>query len=276
MKKKLFLILCILAFQSYSTFTLIGPYRLPKKEYKIIPSPISPKIIINAGPTLSWWRCPKNIILDVGRNKDVIKNNQSAPIPGFSFSLKRKFFQSERPTAVYIGAKVHFAKHNNAIKTDYFDDDEPQASLEIHQDIKSIRIAPFAEWLVQQTRFSLSVWIAPTIGIRGVEQFRWWEKSTKSYTGQSLKPYTQHAAGEFGTTLLFGGKRNRLFSFGYSFFLGNITFKKRVFISTPDPNASDIFHDQLLLEDVDSIYLPVEPKIRLHAHTVRFGFAISF
>ncbi len=275
MKKKL-LLLCTIPLSLYSTLAFLGPYRLPEHNQPTMETAVSPNIVINAGPTLSWWHCPDRTILDVSSNKDFIKNNQSATVPGFSFSLKRKFWQSERPTALYIGAKFNFAKRNNAIKTDYFDHDETQASLEVHQDIKSIRIAPFAEWLVQQTRFSLSVWIAPTIGIRGVERFRWWEKDTASYTGQDLEPHKKHAAGEFGTTLLFGGKGNRIFSFGYSFFMGNIALKKRVIITTPDPNASQIFHDQLLLEDVDSIYLPVEPKIRLHGHIVRFGFAITF
>lgn len=283
MKKQLFF-LYIIPLYLYSSFTFIGPYQPPQSAPKLeaLPLTISPNIIINAGPTLSWWRCPERIILDVSSNKDFIKNNKSAVVPGFSFSLKRKFWQSYRPISVYIGFKTNFAKHKNATKTDYFDHDETQASLEIHQDIKSIRVAPFFEGVLEHERFSLSAWIAPTIGIKTVDRykFRWWEKSTKSYTGQSLDPYTQNATGEFGTTLLFGGsksgRKKRLFSFGYSFLLGSVTLKKRVIHTTPDPNASQVFHDQILLSDVNSIYLPVEPKIRYHAHVVRFGFAISF
>lgn len=274
--KKYVLLLSIIPLYLYSTRPFIYPFFPPSRNESLPEPTSSPKIVINAGPTLSKWHCPQRIILNVSSNKDFIKSNQNALVPGFSFSLKRKFWQSQRSNAIYIGAKVNFAKRANAIKTDYYNYGQPQAELEIHQDIKSIRVAPFAEWVIQQTLFSLSAWVAPTIGIRGVQRFRWWEKATKSYTGQSLAPYPDHAGGEFGTTLLFGSHEKRLFFIGYSFFMGQITFKQRLFITTPDPNASQEFHDQVLLEDANNIHLPVEPKIRVNAHVFRFGFAITF
>lgn len=273
MKKKI-LFLYIVPFSLYSTFAFIEPYNLPEHNTATIKA--SSKFIIDAGPSLSWWRCPKQIMLDVGGNEDFIKNNISEPVPGFSFSLKRRFWQSKRPTAIYIGWKVNYAKRSKAIKTDYFDHNTTQATLEIHQDIKNIRIAPFFEWILEQKKFSLSTWIAPTIGIKAINKFAFWEKATKSYTGQTIEPYQDGAFGEFGTTLLLSKNKNRLFSVGYSFLIGRVTLKKRIIIGTPDPNADQIFHDQLLLEDVDRIYLPREPSIRYHAHTVRFGFAIGF
>ena len=170
MKKKLILLYSI-PFSLYGALAL--PFHNPEQTPPAPKTILSPKIVVNAASSLSWWSCPEKIILDVSSNKDFIKNNQSVAVPGFSLSVKKKFWQAEHSKTIYIGAKVNLAKRSNAIKTDYYDHDETQARLEVHQDIKSIRIAPFAEWLLQQTRFSLSVWIAPTIGIRGVERFRW-------------------------------------------------------------------------------------------------------
>ena len=55
-----------------------------------------------------------------------------------------------------------------------------------------------------------------------------------------------------------------------------ITFKRRVSIAQPDTNASEQYQDQFLTSDIESIHLPVEQKLRYHAHTARFGLVIAF
>lgn len=235
------------------------------------------KSFLTIAPTLSWWRSPKRIILDTGGDKDYIQNNTSDPTVGFYCAVMRQvYFFPRKSIALRLGFQANIAKRKEALHTDYFDVDATTTDVEVRQDIKVFHLAPRFELCVTKPSVCVSTWIAPVLALKTIENFKTWEKSTNSYVGQRLKALNPSTFCHCGLTIDMHLNQNVSSSIGYSFLFGKISFEKKVIMETPDTTATQVYQDQLLFDDRDSIYLPKEPTIKYHAHTLHIGFSLLF
>lgn len=233
--------------------------------------------VFEGGATLGWWKNPSYTILDVSSNKDTASGNRSRVVPGFYLLFARNLYPFKNPAFTgKIGFRCSYGRRKDGLRNDFYDDDLPNTTIELVHNIQTMRLAPFLGFQYDRSRFSVSVWAAPTIAFKTVDWFGIYEKSTNAYIGQRLEPYNRAPFGEFGINIKLPFKQYGHVSLGYSFLLGVVTFKKEIINEDPHEAATDDYQDQLLLTDLNSTQLPETPKVKYRAHTLQIGFEIPF
>ena len=272
MKKKLLLAILLINFMAHAQDN-IGLMLLPL----ILGEGENPELYWSIGPTLSTYQLSKNTVLDLGGNKDFLKHNSSKIVPGFCFNIGRDLKNIKRfhqNINLNYGFKISYAHRNKAVRSDYFEAGATTAALHAKQDVCDLRFTPYFEFeknLKNHFKYGLSVGFG--LGVKTLDNFKLYEKSTNAYIGQQLKSGYVNFLGEFGIKFEWKSLRGYDFKVDYNFSIGGARYKRKVYIDKADSAASVRFQDQAFMIGKQYIMLPKKPKINLHIY--RFGVTIG-
>lgn len=270
--KKLIMAFLFLApqLQALDSLGLIGvPFFWNRSE--------NPRLYWSFGPTVSLYHLSRTTLLDLGSNKDYLKNNRLKAVPGFCFDIGRNWKEvnwKRYSSNLNYGLRIAYAHSNKAVTNDYFEPGQTASSFYVKQDVRDLRFTPYiACEKTYKERFTCALSAGFGIGVHVLDNFKAYEKSTKAYIGQRLKAASMSFLGEFGGNLQFQLRNTYNLKAEYVFSVGHANYKKKVYIDTPGSAATQTFQDQALLIDKDAIYLPKNPSMKMRSH--RFSLSLG-
>lgn len=270
--KKLIIAFLFLApqLQALDSLGLIGiPFFWNRSE--------NPRLYWSFGPTVSLYHLSRSTILDLGSNKDFLKNNRIKAVPGFCFDIGRNWTEvswKRYATDLNYGLRISYAHGNKALTNDYWEPGQTASSFDIKQDVRDLRFTPYiACEKTYKERFKYGLSAGFGIGVHVLDNFKAYEKATKAYIGQRLKAASMSFLGEFGAKMQFQLRNTYNLKAEYIFSIGNANYKKKVYIETPEATATQTFQNQALLIDKDAIYLPKTPRLKMRSH--RFSLSLG-
>lgn len=241
---------------------------------------VQPALYWSFGPTVSLYHLSKSTILDLGNNKDFLKNNRIKAVPGFCFDIGRNWKEvswKRYATDLNYGLRISYAHGNKAVTNDYWEPGKTASSFDIKQDVRDFRVTPYlACEKTYRQRFKYGVSAGFGIGVHVLNHFKAYEKATKAYIGQRLKAASLSFLGEFGAKMQFQLRNTYSVKAEYIFSIGNANYKKKVYIETPEATATQTFQDQALLIDKDAIYLPKTPRLKMRSHRFTLSLGKDF
>lgn len=273
MKKIIIISFLLSIFCSYSNEPSLENFKIPKI--------INKRDEVNFGLTFSWYHIGSTSIKDVSGNTDRLLNDKVALAPGFSVSIVkfwRELSVANPHVSLHWGLQMSISKKKEVVVQDFLEPGNTTSLIEVKQDVKDFRLTPFFEWRhILRNNIKINLNCGIPCSFKGFENFKLYEKATRAYTGQRLKsevpkPFVQLGAG-IGAKLF---KYEWDFKFQYLYSFGSVKYGKKIYIDTPDLEASEPFQDQLLLTDKDSIFLPEHSKLPVRCHSLIVSFRRNF
>jgi hypothetical protein len=198
-------------------------------------------------------------------------------VPGCYVALEKVFYYSPTDLFSYrFGLRSNYAQRKEAIIMNFYEGQGATPTIEVRQDVQSVRLTPYFRALIRAEKFSLSAHLGLAVVLKTFDCLKLWEKATNGFTGQRLQPYDHAVQGEAGFDFKLCCASVGYFSFGYALLFGNATYQKKIFNDPPNQAAAEEFNDQLLVSDTQSQYLIKKPVMKLRVSSLYIGFALNF
>lgn len=229
---------------------------------------------------VSWYRLSDVTVLDVGSNKNNLRNDADKVVPfvGLQAGLQwdAPAFE-DGPGLFFAGIGIQYAKRKEALTIDFYDNGEVSPSFIVKQDVRDLRIVPQCEYeFFHNKQCSFGVSGGLIISFKTLDRFKVFEKPNSAYIGQRLMPQNINILGQIGFAITREFKEHWALRLHYHYSSGHVKYKTPLIIEKPDVNADQNHQDALRITDVAALVLPEKPKIKLSAHEIGWSMIYDF
>lgn len=236
----------------------------------------------HVGPTVAWYTIGQTTMIDTRNNLETLRNNKPKAVFGLLFDVGRPVAEivkkkSGKVFPVVCGVRFSYSRRRNAVRHDYTEPRETTTHFQARHNVLDWRVAPYLGMQYASDRITLAGSMGVGIGYKMMDHFKLYQKDPFGFAGQETRSSSLAFVGDFACSLQVKLVRDAFMRLEYGFAMGNVNYKRKVYISDPDESTGvDDFIDQGFVTDVDSIFLPSRPKIPVKCHRLAWSIGFNF